>query len=62
VSGEKIDLGFFGKTLKEGLLSILEKWRPPSMKTELEYWRGQEIRVCIEIGTPAICEIHSWPR
>jgi hypothetical protein len=37
VSGEKIDLGFFGKTLKEGLLSILEKWRPPSMKTELEY-------------------------
>jgi hypothetical protein len=37
VTGEKIDLGFFGKSLHDGLLSILENWRPPTMKTELDY-------------------------
>jgi hypothetical protein len=36
MSDEKIDLGFFGKSLHDGLLSILEKWRPPKMATELE--------------------------
>jgi hypothetical protein len=32
-----MDLGFFGKSLHDGLLSVLEDWRPPTMKTELEY-------------------------
>jgi hypothetical protein len=27
------------------------------------YWRGQEIRICLlENETPAVCEIHSFPR
>jgi len=37
VSGEKINLGFFGESLREGLLRTLKDWRPPTMKTELEY-------------------------
>lgn len=37
MSGKKIELGFFGAGLQKGLVRILKNWRPPTMKTELDY-------------------------